>query len=171
MKRLWAPWRSAYIQSFKEEEPNTPPECFLCEAAADKTRDKEKLVVARFSEVFVVMNKFPYNNGHLLVTPLRHVGEMKDLTASEISSLFQTVKICIDIIDEVSKPHGYNIGMNLGRIAGAGVPGHLHVHVVPRWSGDTNFMPVCAETKVVSQSLYDSQVVYSEAFSKHLLQK
>jgi ATP adenylyltransferase len=99
------------------------------------------------------MNRFPYNSGHLLVAPVRHVGEMEEMTVEELTALSVTTKESIGWLKEVYSPHGYNLGMNLGRVAGAGLPGHIHVHIVPRWNGDANFMPIIGQTKVISEDL------------------
>ena len=120
--------------------------CFLCEP-------NEEHVLFRAAHVFVILNLFPYNTGHLMVAPHRHVGELGELTTAERHDLFDTMAAGIEVVRTEMEPHGFNTGMNLGRVAGAGVPGHLHVHVVPRWEGDTNFMPVTGDTKVLPESL------------------
>jgi ATP adenylyltransferase len=131
--------------------------CFLCRAAAryddDATARKELFVVGRGARSVVVLNRFPYNNGHLLVSPLRHVADFSDLTGDEHRELMSTVARFTQLFRRLLQAEGFNIGLNLGRVAGAGVPGHLHWHVVPRWTGDDNFMPVTAATRVISQSL------------------
>ncbi len=167
MDILWSTWRSKYIQGFKDEEtnPNNQP-CFICEAGEDPKRDKELLVVARREKCFVMLNKFPYNGGHVLVAPYKHVGRLDELSDEEMFNIMQTVREATDALCEISKPHGYNIGINLGRVSGAGLPGHLHVHIVPRWSGDTSFMPILSDTKVVSQSMEEIQELLSDAFKK-----
>lgn len=164
--RLWAPWRLDYVTG--GEPPEAPPEpiewlagadqtCFVCRAAAkyaaDSTVDRQLLVVSRGSSTVVVLNRYPYNNGHLLVSPLRHVGDLKDLTPEENSECMQQLAKLSTIYRERIAAEGFNIGLNLGRVAGAGLPGHLHWHLVPRWSGDNNFMPVLAGTRVIPQSL------------------
>lgn len=143
--RLWAPWRIGYVQSQKEG-------CFLCEALKRKD-DSESLIVVRRALCFAILNRFPYNNGHLLVAPNHHKTMMKDLEHEERDELMELVDESVDALREALNPHGFNIGINLGRVAGAGVPEHLHIHIVPRWDGDTNFMPILADTKVISQSL------------------
>ncbi len=146
--RLWAPWRMAYLR----QSPDTP--CFLC-ACARRRADRRHLVLCRGKKCFVTLNLYPYNNGHLLIAPLAHKGRLAALTAEERAGLFELLVEMQALLDRAMKPHGYNIGINLGRAAGAGVPGHLHLHLVPRWKGDTNFMPVTGRTKVISQSLAD----------------
>jgi ATP adenylyltransferase len=148
LDRIWAPWRLEYIKS--TQEPDTG--CFLCEAAGIGV-DRERLVVYYSDRVISVLNLYPYNNGHLLVAPTRHIGELKDLSRDESVELFETLRRATTWLEEAYQPHGFNVGMNLGRVAGAGLPGHLHIHIVPRWNGDMNFMPIVGETKVMSESL------------------
>jgi ATP adenylyltransferase len=154
--RLWAPWRAEYI--FAEKSGG----CILCEASSGN--DKECLVLHRETRAFVIMNKFPYNNGHLMVVPCRHVGDIQELTEQESRSLWELVQRSVRVLKMKMKPQGFNVGMNLGRIAGAGVEDHLHIHVVPRWSGDVNFMPVITGTKVISQSLEEAYHLLKEGF-------
>ena len=150
-QNLWAPWRLAYI---KHEQPAVPDDrqCFLCRSLS-QSNDKENLVLLRTDASCVVLNRFPYNNGHLLVAPLAHKGEFGDLTEEESLDLQKLIGRMIERLRETMRPDGFNIGLNLGRVAGAGLPGHLHWHIVPRWHGDTNFMPVISDTKVMPQSL------------------
>ena len=164
MQHLWSPWRSEYIQTFSDTSPKTS-ECFLCDAFNQPARDRELLVVARREHCFVIMNRFPYNSGHIMVVPNRNVGELRLLSNDELTSLMFTTREAEDVLHRVYKPHGINVGMNLGRAAGAGVPDHLHVHLVPRWNGDVNFMPVLAEVKVVSETLDSAWEKLSAAFS------
>jgi ATP adenylyltransferase len=131
--------------------------CFLCDAAsAPPEQDEEHLVVARGALAFVILNLFPYNTGHLMVAPYRHVGELEDLSADQVTEIWSWTRRSVAAHRETSQPHGFNIGINLGEVAGAGIPGHFHMHVVPRWGGDTNFMPVTAETKVLPEMLADT---------------
>lgn len=150
--RLWAPWRLEYIQSAAEGSLSG---CFLCDAVA-AADDREHLVLHRSRLSFLVMNLYPYNNGHLLAAPRRHLAGLDDLTAAELSDLGEVVRKAVRWLDLAYRPHGYNIGLNLGRVAGAGLPGHLHYHIVPRWDGDTNFLPVLGVAKVVSEGLKSS---------------
>ncbi len=148
MDRLWAPWREKYITGKK------PRGCFLCRAIrSPAAKDRGHYLVERTARSFSILNRYPYNNGHLLLAPRRHVKDFSRLTPEEICDLFALFNRSLGRLDRVLRPHGYNVGCNLGRVGGAGVPGHLHLHLVPRWLGDTNFMPVTAGTKVVSQSL------------------
>ena len=153
MENLWAPWRHAYIATTKPEKTES---CFICFAnnqVIDKQIDKQNLLVKRLKSSLILLNKFPYNNGHLLVCPINHTGEITHLDKSQLLSNSLTIQHLIKILKELINPDGFNIGMNHGAAAGAGVPGHLHWHIVPRWNGDTNFMPVLTETKVIVQSL------------------
>ena len=147
MDRLWAPWRMEYI-----EEVDQPHGCFLCRAAQTDD-DRAALVLWRSDECLAVMNRWPYNNGHLLIAPLRHTGELEELTENELAEQMTMLKRCRANLAAVMSPDGFNVGLNLGRSAGAGVEDHLHWHIVPRWNGDTNFMPVAAAAKVIPQSL------------------
>jgi ATP adenylyltransferase len=150
MKRLWAPWRLEYIQSADEQEG-----CVFCRAeAAD---DEEGLVVRRGERAFVVLNKYPYASGHLMVAPYRHEGEFGELTAEEALEIHRLAAVGLGALSQSMRPQGFNIGWNLGRIAGAGIVDHVHLHVVPRWAGDTNFMPVLAEVKVMPEALEDTR--------------
>jgi ATP adenylyltransferase len=146
METLWSPWRMEYIQANKDESDDAG--CILC-----RLRDGEdsERVLARTELAFVVLNKFPYNPGHLMVIPSRHVGDIEELTDDESLELQRLLQRSVRALREESEPHGFNLGMNLGRIAGAGIPDHLHWHVVPRWSGDTNFMPVVGGTRVLPE--------------------
>jgi ATP adenylyltransferase len=150
MDQLWAPWRLAYVAADKPP-PGAEP-CFICRGLADDD-DRANLIVLRTPRSAVVLNRFPYNNGHLLVAPRAHKGRLEELTADELLETMDTLRRMVGVLDALMRPDGYNIGLNLGRSAGAGLPGHLHWHVVPRWDGDTNFMPVLADVKVIVQSL------------------
>lgn len=163
MEQLWSPWRSQYIQTFGTDAEND--ECFLCVAGRLPHETERRLVVARGATCFVVMNKYPYNSGHLLVTPYRHVGEMELLTTEELTEMMMMIRHSSEVLRTIYSPHGINIGANLGRAAGAGVPGHLHFHLVPRWNGDTNFMPVLADIKVVSESLAEARSQIADVFA------
>lgn len=150
MDRLWAPWRLAYVAAAKP--PTDADPCFFCQGLAE-SRDRDNLIVARRESALVVLNRFPYNNGHLLVAPKAHKAHPSELTAAETLEMHQIVVEFMAKIDSLMKPQGWNIGLNLGRVAGAGLPGHLHWHMVPRWSGDVNFMAVVSDTRVIVQSL------------------
>src|SRR5262249_19071187 len=144
------PWRLAYVAAAKP--PTSSDGCFLCAGlAADD--DRANLIALRTSLSVVVLNKFPYNNGHLLIAPQAHKATLEELTQEELLDTMETVRLCIGVLGELLRPDGYNVGLNLGKAAGAGLPGHLHWHIVPRWNGDTNFMPVVADVRVIVQSL------------------
>jgi ATP adenylyltransferase len=161
--RLWAPWRLAYVTATKDraepakdraEPAPAGDDCFICRgAAAPTTDDRANLVAYRTGLSVVLLNRFPYNNGHLLVCPRAHKGRFEDLSLDELVDLQLVLRRMLGVLQERMNPDGFNLGLNLGRVAGAGVPGHLHWHIVPRWNGDTNFMPVVGDTKVISQSL------------------
>lgn len=150
MRQLWAPWRLEYIKSADEQ-----PGCLFCDAAA--AEDDRALVVARATRGFVLLNKFPYASGHLLVAPYRHVADFAELEDEEALEIHRLAGKAMAALAETLAPQGYNAGWNLGRIAGAGVVDHVHLHVVPRWAGDTNFMPVLADVKVLPEHLADTR--------------
>ena len=150
MEHLWAPWRLSYVAAPKV--PAQDDVCFICRGVAEAD-DRRNLIALRTPRSVVVLNRFPYNNGHLLVAPLAHKGALDELDAAELLETMETLRRMVRVLDGLMHPDGYNVGLNLGRAAGAGLPGHLHWHIVPRWHGDTNFMPVLADTKVISQSL------------------
>ncbi|MGA2298951.1 MAG: HIT domain-containing protein, partial [FCB group bacterium] len=147
MEILWSSWRSKYIESFKDENDS---QCIFCNAVENPGKDSEMLVVARREKCFVILNRYPYNGGHVMIAPYRHVAEFGELSIEELTGIMETIQETIKILCKISKPQGYNIGANIGRVSGAGIPGHIHFHLVPRWNGDTSFMPVCADTKIVS---------------------
>jgi ATP adenylyltransferase len=150
MKQLWAPWRMTYI-----DEGSKEPGCILCDKSKQSDL-REALVIAQTAHSVVMLNKYPYNNGHLLLAPKRHEHNISGLSAEEYSDLNEALRRSVDIVRRALNPGGINLGMNLGRCAGAGIEDHLHWHVVPRWEGDTNFMPVVGETRVMPQHLLDS---------------
>ncbi len=153
MDQLWAPWRLAYVANPKEQQkPPTPEACFICQGVRG-TDDRANLLVYRTPLSVVVLNKFPYNNGHLLVAPRVHKGRLDELEPEQLLDLQLVLRKMIGILEQRMNPDGFNVGLNLGKVAGAGLPGHLHWHIVPRWNGDTNFMPVLTDTKVIVQSL------------------
>jgi ATP adenylyltransferase len=150
LEQLWAPWRLSYVAAAKPPAPHDG--CFICQGLAE-AEDRGNLVVLRTALSVVVLNRFPYNNGHLLVAPAAHKGRLDELVPNELLETMQTLSRMVRTLDSLMHPDGYNVGLNLGQAAGAGLPGHLHWHIVPRWHGDTNFMPVLADTKVIVQSL------------------
>ncbi|WP_297476242.1 HIT domain-containing protein [Thermococcus sp.] len=149
MKVLWAPWRIEYIRSPKHEG------CIFCDFPKEN-RDRERLILYRGKKAFVIMNNYPYNPGHVMVVPYRHVANWEDLTDGELLEIMKLTQLMIKAIKRAMNPDGFNLGVNLGRVAGAGIDSHVHLHIVPRWNGDTNFMPVVADTKVIPESLQEA---------------
>jgi ATP adenylyltransferase len=150
--RIWAPWRLAYV---KDASKDIEEECIFCtKPAADD--DEANLIVHRGERCFVILNLFPYTNGHLMVAPYSHIGRLQELPAETVAEMMALAQKAMGRLEEAYDPHGYNVGFNQGRVAGAGVEHHIHLHVVPRWGGDTNFMPVIADTKVMPQTLQQS---------------
>lgn len=149
MDKLWAPWRMEYILQEK------PRGCIFCDKPV-QNRDQENLILHRGSSCFIIMNYYPYNNGHVMVVPYRHLADLSALTAAEQSEMMHLLGQSAAILQKTLHTDGLNVGMNLGKTAGAGIDDHLHFHIVPRWNGDTNFMPITGHTKVLSQGLYES---------------
>ena len=150
---LWAPWRIKYIQNLSGQPSAKDNECFICHNLQNPQDDEKNLVLWRTETNIVILNRFPYNNGHLLIAPNRHIPDLDKANDEELLELTKLIRESQKALSLAIKPHGFNVGMNFGRCSGAGLPGHLHIHVVPRWDGDTNFMSVCSGTKVISQSL------------------
>ncbi len=148
MKNLWAPWRMKYIKSLSKKNEG----CIFCNALRSSD-DKKNYVLHRSENSFIILNIFPYNTGHLMVVPNKHTSNLADLDDDELLDLMKMTKLALRILKEEYNPDGFNIGANIGRVAGAGIEEHFHIHIVPRWNGDTNFMPVIAETKVIPESL------------------
>ncbi len=159
-ERIWAPWRFAYVKDAAKNES-----CVFCEApgAGD---DEGKLIVHRGELSFVILNLFPYTNGHLMVSPFEHLPRLQDVDAETLAEMMTLVQRAIAGLDEAYEPEGFNVGFNQGRVAGAGVDGHIHLHVVPRWAGDTNYMPVLADTRVMPQTLEESYAVIRKGFER-----
>ena len=187
MDRLWAPWRMRYMLGEAKEEqaklpdvdllPGAEPECFLCQSAGlpagveagavDLTEaDRQRLIVRRQEHTVTLLNRYPYNNGHLLISPRQHKASLDELTTEEQAEIFDGLRECTALLSQCIQPEGFNIGLNLGRAAGAGVPGHLHWHIVPRWPADSNFMSVTADARVISQSLDELWLVLTTAGQK-----
>ena len=155
MKRLWAPWRLEFVSKGKTDG------CIFCDLPKEK-KDKRNYIVKRGKSNYVILNSYPYNNGHSMVAPYKYVKDLEDLTSKELLEHFEMVREVIKALKKIYGPKGFNIGMNLGRSAGAGIAGHIHSHIVPRWDGDTNFMPVIADTKIVHDSLSSTYDKLSE---------
>ncbi len=161
MKQLWAPWRMEYITTEMEKAEG----CIFCNFPAENN-DEKNLIAYRAEKCFVILNKFPYNNGHVMVVPYQHTGDILELSDDVLLDMQKTIKLTVQAIRETMHPHAMNIGMNLGRSAGAGIADHVHYHLVPRWNGDTNFMPILTGTKVVSESLIATWEKLVKAFGK-----
>lgn len=166
-ENLWAPWRIKYIQGLSESPPKAG--CFICRGLQKPQDDDQNLVLWRTAKSIVILNRFPYNNGHLLIAPARHIPDLDQATGDELLEMIELVRESQKVLSLAIKPHGFNVGMNFGRCAGAGLPDHLHVHVVPRWDGDTNFMSVCGDTKVISQSLAELLNLLKQISKNHNL--
>jgi ATP adenylyltransferase len=150
VERIWAPWRAEYIETAKDRPEDDV--CLFCQKLSEGD-DPAAYILARSNRAFAMLNAYPYNPGHLMVAPIRHVGELELLRGEELADAGVLLQRSVAALKQASAPHGFNLGANLGRVAGAGVPGHLHWHVVPRWNGDTNFMPVLGETRVLPELL------------------
>lgn len=151
MEKLFSPWRSKYIATFKDEKPRKGESLFT--RILKEKNDAKNLVLARKKHCFVMMNLFPYNSGHVLIVPYKQTPNFSGLTKEEYAEIMQTAVEIMKALDVVMKPHGFNFGANIGRVAGAGIDDHVHFHIVPRWNGDTNFMPVLGDIKVVSEDI------------------
>ena len=152
MERLWSPWRLAYVSGSSAGQPKG---CVFCEAQRD-LEAQGSLVLARGAACFVILNLYPYNNGHLMVVPNRHVARLADAAPEELGELMRLTQVSEMVLTEAYQPQGLNVGMNLGRSAGAGIADHMHIHVVPRWTGDTNFMSVVGEVRVLPEDMEDT---------------
>lgn len=156
--RIWAPWRLKYV-----ETANTSDECIFC-TKPESGDDRQALIAHRGERCFVILNLFPYTNGHLMISPFEHIGRFQDIPPEITAEMNALAQRSMGILEDVYGPEGFNLGINQGRIAGAGVEGHIHLHVVPRWAGDNNYMPVIADTKVMPQSLEESYDAIKEGF-------
>jgi ATP adenylyltransferase len=155
MKRMWSPWRSEYINAFKDEKSKN--NCVFCGAKTENTNDDKSLVIYRGLNVFTIMNLYPYNNGHLMVVPENHISKINQISPDIFSEITRQITLATDALTKLYSPHGFNIGANIGKAAGAGIDTHIHFHIVPRWNGDTNFMPVVGEVKIISHELYKTK--------------
>lgn len=163
-EQLWAPWRLSYITQSPPPKIDGP-DCFICRAV-QSSNDTENLVFFRTEYSIGILNRYPYNNGHLLICPLAHKATLSDLSEPELLDLQKCLTRMVAVLSELVNPDGFNIGLNLGRAAGAGVPGHLHWHIVPRWNGDTNFIPVLTDTRIISMSLESLHKMLVERLTK-----
>lgn len=164
MDRLWSPWRTKYIDTFKEDKK--PDDCVFCNKQEADINDNNNLLVYKDILTYAVLNLYPYNSGHLMIVPYRHTDDFNSLTSAENLEVMKNLQLSVKALEIAMKPHGYNIGANLGRIGGAGIDEHIHFHIVPRWSGDINFMPVIGEVKVISQDLLETKSRLIDAFKR-----
>ena len=160
VKSLWAPWRIKFILDALKI-----PGCVFCKTSKEGD-DLRNLIVHRSQHSFTILNKYPYNSGHIMVVPFRHVGDFSTLTDEELLDIHREIRRGVDVLKEAMRPQGFNIGMNLGEAGGAGIRDHLHYHVVPRWNGDTNFMPALGDTKVLPEALEETAARLLKSFSK-----
>lgn len=149
MERLWAPWRIDYILNEK------PSHCIFC-VSSDQEQDRDRLILYRTGLSLVMLNRYPYNNGHMMIAPFRHTADMNELSIAEMLDLFAALRLCRNVLEKTAAPQGFNIGINLGKAAGAGVDDHIHIHIVPRWNGDTNFMSVIGDVRIMPENLLNT---------------
>jgi ATP adenylyltransferase len=169
MDKLWSPWRSQYIDSFSKKKDVSG--CILCDLGKDDVDNPKSLVVNKGILTFTVLNLYPYNNGHLMIVPYRHTDDFSSLSDEENLEVMKQLQLASIALKQISNPEGFNIGANLGKVSGAGIHEHLHYHIVPRWNGDTNFMPVLGEVKVISQDLLLTKQKLADAYRKLLKEK
>jgi ATP adenylyltransferase len=169
MKNLWSPWRSQYIESFFEQTANK--NCIFCEMFNQNIEDDKSLVVYKDDASLIALNLYPYNNGHLMIAPKKHTGDLLSLTKDDLRNIYEKIQLAAKALNSVMKPHGFNIGANIGKVAGAGIDDHIHFHIVPRWNGDSNFMPVLGEVKVISQDLLTTKLNLKKEIKNILLNK
>ena len=149
MERIWAPWRIDYILNEK------PSDCIFC-VSSDQEQDRDRLILYRTGLSLVMLNRYPYNNGHMMIAPFRHTADMNELSIAEMLDLFAALRLCRNVLEKTAAPQGFNIGINLGKASGAGVDDHIHIHIVPRWNGDTNFMSVISDVRIMPENLLNT---------------
>ncbi len=164
MEKLWSPWRSQYIDSFLDKEKKT--QCILCELSKQDPVDAGNLLLDKGELTFTILNLYPYNNGHIMIIPFEHKKDFGKLSKAENAEVMEKLNLAVKVLTEAIGPEGFNIGVNLGKCAGAGIDDHIHFHVVPRWNGDTNFMPVLGDVKVISQDLLQTKQKLLNAYQK-----
>ena len=164
MEKLWSPWRSKYIESFKSDEDKT--KCIFCQMLTLDPKENDNLLVDMGEYTFSVLNLYPYNNGHLMIVPKRHTNDFSGLAKEELIESFEKLQLAEKALRKVLNPHAFNIGANIGRVAGAGIEDHIHFHIVPRWNGDSNFMPIIGDVKVISQDLAETKSKLLQAYSE-----
>lgn len=163
MEKLWSPWRSKYIESFNTNSEKSG--CIFCQMLNLDITKSDNLLVDKGTYTFTVLNLYPYNNGHLMIVPNRHLSDFAQLDKNESAEIMEKLQQAQQALRKVLNPHGFNIGANIGRVAGAGIEDHIHFHIVPRWNGDSNFMPVIGDVKVISQELSDTKTKLLKAYS------
>jgi len=162
MDIMWSPWRSKYIESFKNRDIEEKNNCFICDAVSATLEEYTNLlIIHKYTNTIALMNRYPYNSGHILIAPLRHISDFTQLTLDELTEIQIVTQQSIIALKDMFQPDGFNIGANLGDAAGAGLPGHLHYHVIPRWKGDTSFVSTIGDMKVISQSIDDTYIKLS----------
>lgn len=166
MQKLFSPWRSEYIESF--QKPKQEGTCIFCDVQSENCDDENSLLVYKGKEVFILMNRYPYNNGHLLIIPYRHIASIAEMNENERLETFFLLEKSVEALEKTMFAQGYNIGTNLGKVAGAGIDDHIHFHVVPRWNGDTNFMPVLSDVKLVSEDMKKTKQRLYKYFKENL---
>jgi ATP adenylyltransferase len=164
MEKLWSPWRSQYIDSINQKEKTAG--CILCKSRDLDESSSDNLLIDKGKFTYTMLNLYPYNNGHLMIIPFRHLDGLTSLNEEENLETMQKLQDAIKALKDVLKPDGFNVGLNLGKVSGAGIADHIHFHVVPRWNGDTNFMPVLGEVKVISQDLLETKQKLLDAYSR-----
>ena len=164
MEKLWSPWRSQYIESFNSKKEKNS--CVFCDAVSASIEDDKCLKVYEGETCFVMMNLYPYNSGHVMVIPKKHFSSIHELSEEEVNEVMKTAGLTMKALGIVMNPQGFNFGANIGKAAGAGIDDHIHFHVLPRWNGDTNFMPAIGEVKIISQDLLQTKKLLVEAFKK-----
>jgi len=163
VRKIWAPWRIEYIQEEKSDDS-----CFICDILKED-EDKKNLILFRGDNAIVMLNKYPYIAGHLMVAPKQHTAEIESIPSTTYQEMWQLMVKSVKLLKESIKPEGFNIGINLGKVSGAGLKTHIHIHVVPRWSGDTNFMPILTDTRVISEALdktYEKFLKHNDVFEE-----
>lgn len=164
MDKLWSPWRSKYIESFREDKSGK--ECIFCAAIEDQVESDDSLVLYKGKYSYITLNLYPYNSGHLMIIPKRHLCEFTELSQDELAEMMMFAQKSMKALEIIMGPQGFNLGVNIGKAAGAGIHQHIHIHLLPRWIGDTNFMPAIGEVKIISQDLMETKKNFLETLKK-----
>lgn len=165
MEKLWSPWRSKYIESIKTDSGDD--ECIFCKMMNEDPLKDDNLVIDQSKNTLTVLNLYPYNNGHLMIVPKKHTSQLTELNDEILTDVMKKLQQAQIALTEIMNPHGFNIGANIGKVSGAGIEDHIHFHIVPRWNGDTNFMPVLGEVKIISQDLLETKRKLVQAYTKN----